>query len=331
MPTNLPPEAVEAERRYKAAGTTAEKVERLEEFLGLIPKHKGTDKLRAGLRRRLSKLKDQAQSGRKKRGAGRGTDAAWHVEREGAGQAAVVGPPNVGKSALLSALTKASPEVADYPWTTRLPVPGMMLFENVQIQLLDTPPLTREHLEPELIDLIRRADALLLVVDLQADAIGQLEDSVALLAERKIAPAHLAPEDPQRGVVYLPCLVLVNKCDDPAADGDFEVFRELLEGDWPLQPVSAVTGRKLEQVRRRVYELLGIMRVYSKPPGKKTDLDSPFTLEIGSSVEEFAAAVHRDLRQQLKTARVWGAGVHDGQAVSRDHVLHEGDVVELRV
>ena len=330
MPTNLPPEAVEAEKRYKEARELPEKISRLEEFMGLIPKHKGTDKLRAGLRKRLSKLREQQAAG-KKRGGGRGADAAWHIDREGSGQVAVIGPPNSGKSALVSALTKAEPEVADYPWTTRLPIPGMMSFENVRIQLIDTPPLTREHVEPELIDLIRRADAGLLVVDLQGDALGQLEEAASLLSERKIVPRHQRPEEDERGVVYPPLLVLVNKCDDPAADGDFEAFCELLTGDWPLLPVSATAGRNLDEVRRRVFAMLEIMRIYSKPPGKKADTSSPFTLGIGSSVEQFAAAVHGDLRQQLKTARVWGTGVHDGQTVSRDHVLHEGDVVELRV
>ncbi|MHC4914347.1 MAG: GTPase [Planctomycetota bacterium] len=330
MPTNLPPEAVEAEKRYKEARELPEKISRLEEFMALIPKHKGTDKLRAGLRKRLSKLREQLQAGKKKTG-GRGAEAAWRIEREGSGQVSVIGPPNAGKSALLAALTKAEPEVAEYPWTTRTPIPGMMTYENVQIQLIDTPPLTREHVEPELIDLIRRADAALLVVDLQGDALGQLDDAAGLLAERKIVPRHLRPEEEQRGVVYPPLLVLVNKCDDEAADGDFEVFCELLPGEWPLLAVSASAGRGLDGLRHRVFEMLGIMRVYSRPPGKKADMTSPFTLPIGSTVEEFAAAVHGDLRQQLKTARVWGAGVHDGQTVSRDHVLHEGDVVELRV
>ncbi len=328
MPTNLPPEAAKAERLYKEARGLPQKISRLEEFMSLIPKHKGTDKLRAGLRKRLSKLREQAQGGKKTGGR---TDSFWSIEREGAGQVVVVGPPNAGKSALLGALTGASPEVADYPFTTRAPAPGMMPIENIQVQLVDTPPLTREHLEPELIDLVRRADMIMLVVDLQGDAIGQLGDAAGLLAERKIVPRHLKPAEEERGVVYPPLLVTVNKCDDAAADGDFEVFCELVEGDWPLLPVSATTGRGLDRLKSDVYEKLRIMRVYSKPPGKKADLSSPFTLKRGGTVAEFAAEVHRDLKLKLKSARVWGTGVHDGQTVSRDHVLHEGDVVELRV
>jgi len=329
VPTNLPPQAAEAEERYKAARDPEEKAARLEEFLALIPKHKGTDKLRADLRKRLSQLREAAEGGRKKPGGG-GSGAAWKIDREGAGQVVLVGPPNAGKSALLAALTEAKPEVADYPWTTRAPMPGMMAFEDVRIQLVDTPPLAREHLEPELLDLVRRADALLAVVDLGADALGQLAEVAALLAERKVVPRHLRPAEPERGTVYPSALALVNKFDGPGQDADWEVFRGLLELDWPVLPVSAATGRNLDELRRRVYELLGIMRVYAKPPGAKADLGSPFTLPIGSTVAEFAAAVHRDLGETLLSARVWGTGVHDGQTVSRDHVLHERDVVELK-
>jgi len=329
MPTNLPPEAVRAEKRYKEASGLPEKIARLEEYLGAIPKHKGTDKLRASLRKRLSKLRDQSQ-GAKRAGARR--ESAFKIEREGAGQVAVVGAPNVGKSALVAALTSAEPEVAAYPWTTRAPMPGMMQFEDVQIQLVDTPPLTREHLETEIIDLIRRSDVILLVVDLEGDALGQLEEAAALLGERKIVPRHLEGDDAGgRGTVYLPLLVLVNKNDDESTDGDVEVFRELVAGDWPLLPVSAAAGRNLDELRRRTYDLLEVMRVYSRPPGRKADLGSPFTLKRGDTIAEFAAAVHGELREQLKSARVWGTGVHDGQTVGRDHVLHDGDVVELRV
>jgi ribosome-interacting GTPase 1 len=177
MPTNLPPEATEAERRYRAATSPAEKVATLEEFISLIPKHKGTDKLRANLRKRLSKLKSGSQD---RKGISRQA-SVFHIDREGAGQAVVIGPANVGKSALVTALTNATPEVADYPFTTWTPTPGMMTFENVQIQLIDTPPLDRDFVEPELLDLIRRSDMMLLVVDLVTHPVQQLEDTVAFL------------------------------------------------------------------------------------------------------------------------------------------------------
>ena len=328
MPTNLPPEAVEAERRYRAAESVAEKIACLEEFISAIPKHKGTDKLRADLRKRLSKLKSAAQS-RKKVSR---QDSAFRIDKEGAGQVVVVGPTNVGKSALVATLTNATPEVADSPFTTWKPTPGMMLMENVQIQLVDTPPLNRDYVEPELLDLIRKSDLILLVVDLQADPIQQLEDTIALLQEHRIVPHHLKDRYlEQRRLTFVPLLVLVNKNDNEGSDEDFEIFCELLEDDWPLLPVSATANRNLERLKKVVFERLEIIRVYSKPPGREPDLSAPFVLKTGSTVAEFAGKVHQDFLERLKSARVWGNSVYDGQMVRRDHVLHDDDVVELRI
>jgi ribosome-interacting GTPase 1 len=328
MPTNLPPEALEAEQRYRAAQSVAEKIASLEEFISAIPKHKGTDKLRADLRRRLSKLKSAAQSQKKVSRQ----ESPFYIDKEGAGQVVVVGPANVGKSALVATLTNAAPEVADYPYTTWTPTPGMMPMENIQIQLIDTPPLNRDYVEPELIELIRRSDLILLVVDLQGYPIQQLEDTIALLQEHRIMPHHLKDRyTEQRLLTFLPLLVLVNKNDDQSTDEDFEVLCELFEEAWPLLPVSATTGRNLERLKQVVFERLEIIRVYSKPPGKEPDLNAPFVLKKGSTVEEFAGKVHQDFLEQLKSARVWGSGVYDGQMVGRDHVLRDGDVVELRI
>jgi ribosome-interacting GTPase 1 len=328
MPTNLPPEALEAEQRYRAAKSVGEKIACLEDYISLIPKHKGTDKLRADLRRRLSKLKAASQV---RKGVSR-RESAFRIEKEGAGQVVVVGPANVGKSALVAALTNATPEVADYPFTTWTPTPGMMLMENVQIQLIDTPPLNRDYVESELLDLIRKSDLILLVVDLQTYPIQQLEDTIAFLQEHRIVPRRLKDRyTEQRHLTFKPLLVLVNKSDDESSDEDFEVLRELLGDDWPLLPVSATTGRNLERLKQAVFERLEIIRVYSKPPGKEPDFSTPFVLKKGSTVADFAGGIHQDFFKDLKSARVWGSAVYDGQMVGRDHVLHDGDVVELRI
>jgi ribosome-interacting GTPase 1 len=326
MPTNLPPEYFEAEKRYRAATSPAEKIARLEELIGTIPKHKGTDKLRADLRRRLSKLKSATQT---KKSLGR-QDSVYRIEREGAGQVVVVGPANVGKSALVAALTNATPEVADYPFTTWTPTPGMMRLENIQFQLIDTPPLNRDYVEPELLDLIRRADLVLLVVDLQTDPIQQLEETVALLVEHRIVPHHFEDRYSQQpGLIFISFQVLANKSDDEGSDEDFEIFCELLDDDWPLLPISAVTGRNLELLKQTVFDRLEVMRIYSKAPGKEPDLTAPFVMHKGGTVDDFAGKIHKDFVDSLKLARIWGEGVFDGQPVGRDHVLHDGDVVEL--
>jgi small GTP-binding protein len=328
MPTNLPPEAIDAEKRYRAAKTTREKIACLEELLGAIPKHKGTDKLRAGYRRRLSKLKTASQT--KKKVSKR--DSAFQIDKEGAGQVVVIGPTNVGKSALVAALTNATPEVSNAPFTTWMPTPGMMHMENIQLQLIDTPSLNRDYVEPELLDLIRRADLVLLVVDVQTYPVQQLEDTIAILQEHRILPHHWKDRyAEQRRLTFVPLLVLANKNDDENTDEVFDIFCQLLEDDWPLLPVSATTGRNLDRLRQAVFERLDIVRIYSKPPGKEPDFSEPFVLRKGGTVAEFAEKIHQDFFEKLKMVRVWGSGVYDGQMVSRDHVLHDGDVVELRI
>lgn len=328
MPTNLPADYFEIEERYRAADTIEEKIARLEDLISVVPKHKGTDRLRGDLRRRLSELREAS---RRPKGPSR-YESPYHIERQGAGQVAMVGPANVGKSALLAALTNATPEVAEYPFTTSIPTPGMMSVDDVKIQLIDTPPLNREYVQPELMNLIRGADLVLLVVDLQAYPIQQLEDAIAILDEHRVVPRRLRDGyDGQRPAVFIPLLVVVNKADDEASEGDFEVLRELLGDEWPLLSVSARTERHLDRLEEAVFERLGIIRVYSKPPRGEADLSAPFVLKEGSTVEEFAGEVHRDFLEKLKSARVWGSGVYDGQMVGRGHVLDDGDVVELRV
>jgi ribosome-interacting GTPase 1 len=328
MPTNLLPDYYRLEELYREAQTNEEKIRYLEEMMAIVPKHKGTDHLRADLRRKLAKLKEASEA---KKGTSRQV-SPFHIDKEGAGQVVLIGPTNAGKSALVATLTNATPDVAEYAFTTWTPTPGMMEAGNVQIQLIDTPSLDREHMEGELLNLIRRADLLLLVVDLQAFPIEQIESTIAFLEEHRIAPLRRQERYAgERGFIFIPLLVMVNKCDDESADEDFEVLCELLEEDWPLIPVSAATGRNFDQLKQAVFERLEIMRVYAKPPGKEADLSRPFVLKKGSTVEEFAGKVHKDFLENLKSARVWGSAAHDGLMVSRDHVLQDGDVVELRI
>jgi ribosome-interacting GTPase 1 len=328
MPTNLLPDYYKLEELYREAQTNEEKIRYLEEMMAIVPKHKGTDHLRADLRRKLAKLKEASEA---KKGTSRQV-SPFHIDKEGAGQVVLIGPTNAGKSALVATLTNATPDVAEYAFTTWTPTPGMMEAGNVQIQLIDTPSLDREHMEGELLNLIRRADLLLLVVDLQAFPIEQIESTIAFLEEHRIAPLRRQERYAgERGFIFIPLLVMVNKCDDESADEDFEVLCELLEEDWPLIPVSAATGRNFDQLKQAVFERLEIMRVYAKPPGKEADLSRPFVLKKGSTVEEFAGKVHKDFLENLKSARVWGSAAHDGLMVSRDHVLQDGDVVELRI
>ena len=328
MPANLPPGYFEVEKRYRQAKAPAEKIEALEQILAVIPKHKGTDKLRADFRRRLSKVKSKQQA---KKATSR-HDAGYRIDREGAGQIALIGAPNVGKSALVAALTNATPEVADFPYTTRIPTPGMMPFENIQIQLIDTPPMIRDYTEPWLPDIIRRADMILLVVDVTADPIVELEETVALLEERRIVPLRLAPlYEGRQGSTFRPVLVVANKNDNTPAEENFQIFKDLLEDDWPIVAVSAKTGRNLELLKQMLFERLEIIRVYTKARGKAPDHNAPFVLKKGATVEDLAGKIHKEFVEKFKFAKVWGNEVYDGQMIQRDYVLQDGDVVELHV
>ena len=327
MPTNLPPDYYDVEKQYRAASSPAEKIAYLEEMISIVPKHKGTDHLRADLRKKLSKLK--ASPGAKK-GVSRRV-SAFRINREGAGQVVVIGPANVGKSALVNALTNASPEVSASPFSTWKPTPGMMPIENIQVQLVDTPPLDREFLEPILIDLIRRSDLILLMVDLETDPVQQFEDTLSLLIDNRIIPKHLSDEYPEiQGLTFVPLVVIANKNDDQSSDENFEIFSELCQEECTALPVSATTERNLEELKQTVYDQLRIIRVYTKAPGKEPDYRAPFVLQQGGTIEDLAGKIHQDFVQEMKSARVWGEKVYDGQMVGRDYMLHEGDVVELQ-
>lgn len=331
MPANLTPDYLAAEARYREARSPQEKLEALEEMLRTIPKHKGTDKLQAELKRKISAAKESAQQAKK---AGGGGHDPFAIPRQGAGQVILIGTPNTGKSSIVGSITKAAVKIAEWPFSTPLPVPGMCHHEDVPIQLIDTPPLTVEQAPTGLAGAVYAADVIVIVLDASAGSI--LEDAEACLnfvKARKLVPTNESnpamPEDqaqpkPKR------CLILANKCDLPGASDNIDVLKEMSTDSIRIKPCSATTGEGVTDLPKDLFDLLHVMRVYAKPPGKPADMEQPFLLKIGSNVLEMAGVVHRDLPDKLKSARVWGTGVHDGQQVQRDHVLHDKDVVELQ-
>lgn len=328
MPTNLPPEYFDIERRYRQAETAEEKAALLEDLLAVIPKHKGTEHLRGDYKARLAKLKNAAQAQRAKSRH----STAYAIRREGAGQVVLLGAANTGKSSLLAALTNARPQVDAAPYTTWEPTPGMMEVDQVPVQLIDTPPLDGPHLSAELYQLVRRCDLVLLLVDLQADPFEQVELGLRLLEENRIKAPQLCDgeELPERWSA-VPVLIAANKCDQPGADMDCEAFKELLGYNLPVLPISVAARRNLERLKRAALEYLHVVRVYAKPPGKEPDLSRPFVVKQGTTLAELGGMIHKDFAQHLKFARVWGGAVRDGQMVAQEYVLQDGDIVELRV
>jgi ribosome-interacting GTPase 1 len=326
VPANLPPQYIDAEKRYREAKTPDLKVAALEEMLAVIPKHKGTDKLHADLRRRLSKHKSQAQ---KKKGTSK-HKTAFSIDREGAAQIVVIGPPNTGKSSLMAKLTKASPEVADFPHTTHKPTPGMAPYENIQFQLVDTPPITRYYVDPLMADLIRRADIVVILVDMSGDPIQQFQDTLHILETFRIFPEGFPVPDNLIKIPFIKrMLVVVNKIDEEKDEEDFETFLELADMQLPAIGISIEGGRNLTEFLEMLYDLSRVIRVYTKSPGKEPDLKEPFVIPRDSTLGDLAEKIHKDFVVKLKYAKIWGAAVHDGQMVQRDHIMQDGDVVEL--
>ena len=323
MPANLTPQYLEAERRFRQATTPEEQLAALNEMMATIPKHKGTEHMRADIRRRMAKVRTEAA---RKRSSGRGP--TWqHVPREGAGQIVLVGPPNAGKSRLLAALSNASPVVAPYPFATRIPLPGMVTFENVQIQLVDLPPIAPETADPWLFALIRQADAALLVADLASDdLLSSLEETLELVRRFDVRLGRTgAPE------VGVPTLLVAAKADVPGAPDRLEILREAVADQFPLLVVSAEAGMNIEALRGEMFKLLNVIRVYTKAPGHRADRSAPFVLKHGATVHDAAAVVHKDFIERLKYARIWGARTFEGQMVQREHVLEDGDILELHM
>jgi ribosome-interacting GTPase 1 len=328
MPANLTPQYLEAEVKFKQAKTVSEKIKALEEMMAVIPKHKGTEHLRGQLKGRMAKLRAELQ----KRPTLGKAEFLYNVRREGAGQVVLLGLPNSGKSSLLSNITHASSEVGDYPFTTQRPIPGMMDFENVQIQLIDTPPISRDHAEPGFSNLVRNADALVLVVDLKEGPVAQTDLLVKELTRMKVRiRGRGSPTLEEEGWVSRRALLLGNKCDAPRAMEGIRLLEASFKELFLVFPISAKEQMNLEAVRKEIYQLLDILRVYTKIPGKDPDLTEPVIMKKGSRVEEVALSVHKDFASQLKYARIWGSGRFEGQMVKRDHPVNEGDVIELHL
>ena len=328
MPANLTPQYLEAERKFKQAKTPEEKLSALEEMLATIPKHKGTEKLQADIKRRVSKLKEQDD---KAKGARR--EDHYFIKKEGAGQVVIIGPPNVGKSQLLASLTHARPEVAPYPFSTLKPLAGMMPYENIQIQLIDTPPITSDFLESGILGTIRNSDLVWLTIDLGSDdPSAELETIKKKLEEKKI---KLHKDENANsldlGEVCKKTMVLGNKNDSKNAKGNWEIIKELYDSSFLLYSVSAKTKTGLEELKRETFKHLEIIRIYTKVPGKPTDYKDPVVLKKGKTLMDAALAIHKDFAHNLKYARIWGEGKYEGQMVNRDQVLEDGDVIEFHI
>lgn len=330
MPANLTPQYHKAEAEYRHAQTPEDELRCLEAMLREIPKHKGTDKLQAELKAKISRAKAEVEYHKK---SGKKGHHGPQIQRQGAGRATIIGGPNAGKSQLLARLTRAAPEVAPYPFTTREPQPGMMPWEDVTVQLIDTPPITADFLDPSILGLIRGSDLVLLMADVGND--DGLEALPPVLERLNQTKTRLAREtslhEDDIGLSFTRAFLVLNKIDLPSYEDRIALLKEFCPLDFREFRISAEHGTGLEELRNAIYESLDVVRIYTKLPTKKeADFDKPFTLKRGSTLHDVAELVHRDLAASFKYARVWSSSlVAPGTQMKGDYVVHDKDVVEI--
>ena len=316
MPANLPPTYYKLKHQHEAAKTDEERLSLLEEMLRIIPKHKGSEKVVSDIRRRIAAHKRAPVE--KGKGSGK-RSYSEHIPKQGAGQIVLLGPPNAGKSQILAKFTNAKPEVSSIPYTTTTPLVGMLRYENVQFQLIDTPSIMQDFISPTLLTLTRNADIALPVVSLASDnLLDDLDMVTALLDEADREP-------PENGH-----LIVANQLDAVGADARLEILKEFYGEAFQIYPISAETEDGKDTLFQAFYTALDILRVYPKAPGKAVERDDPIVLPIGSTVLDAAIGLHKDF-EEFKFARIWGPEWHDGQSVSRNDVVYDGDVVEFHL
>jgi ribosome-interacting GTPase 1 len=326
MAVNLTPQYHEAEEQYKRAQTAEERLACLQKMYQLVPKHKASEKLQAELKTKLSIARNEAEQEKK---SAKKSGVSYKIQRQGAGQYVLLGPPNSGKSRFITSLTNAKSEVAPYPYTTREPAAGILQWGDVRIQIIDLPPVTNDFLEPYVTSLTRSADAALLFLDL-ADDDGPFATQAVIdrLAEAKTRLGEPTDADCPVGVMFVPTILVTTKADDPGAEDRWSVAEEMFSG-LPRLSVDFESGRGVAEIGERLFRFLNVIRIYTKEPGKPADKSAPYTCPVGSTIVELAGQIHRDLPGLVKSARVWGSAAFDGQTVGRDHVLADGDIVEL--
>jgi uncharacterized protein len=320
MPANLTPDYLKAEQWFRKASTTEEKILALEEMMRIIPKHKGTDHMRAELRKKYSALKESAE---KKKKASHGPDP-FHIPKSGAGQVVLLGLPNSGKSAIVSALTHAKAHVADFPFATSVPVPGMAEFEDIRIEIVDMPPITAQYAAPGMVNTLRNCDLIAIVIDLSSDIEQQLQICLDFLDTHHL----LLDQAAAANVPARKTFIIAAKIDTAPADAA-EKLKTFCKKPFEIVMTSAKIRQGLDELLAKIFNLLDIVRIYAKKPGHEPDMTEPFVMPKGSTVMDLARSIHRELAEKLKAARCWGSGVHSGQNVHRTHILCDKDIIEL--
>ncbi len=169
------------------------------------------------------------------------------------------------------------------------------------------------------------------MVDLSDAPLTQMEETTAQLEKVRIVIDERKAEESGTVLYQKKALIIGSKLDRDNASENYTALKNKYEGQLPVMAVSAKEGIGLEELKREIYRMLDIIRVYTKTPRQKPDFNDPIILKRGSTLEDAAADVHKNFAHKLKYARIWGSGKHDGLMAKRDHTLQDGDVIELHL
>lgn len=298
MPINASPEYFRAQGEYLAAKTKDEKIKALERLIMLAPKHKGSENLLANLKSKLSKLKREIED-EKKRKKYRASSVAL-VKKTADAFVVLVGLTSSGKSALLAALTNATPKISPFPFTTIKPEQGVFDYSGCKIQIVELPSLRQDiEMDSETLGIIRISDLIVIVATTNEEIDSILQE----LKDAKIA---------------LPTLIIHNKAD---------VIQKVPSKS--ELSVSASTKQNIAELKDKIFMKLKIMRVFTKEPGKKSS-HLPIILKKDATIKDLAKKIHKSFLEKFNYALVWGSSVKfPGQRCGLDHKLQDGDVVEI--
>ena len=303
MPVNASYEFAAAEKHYGDAQNDEDRLVALEEMLRTVPKHKGSENIIANMRTRYTKLKDKIEKAKAQKKGGGGPQVSI---KKGEMQAVLVGLTNSGKSSILNVLTNAHPRIASYGFTTQIPEPGILYYENCQIQIVDLPAIGADMFET---GIINTSDTALIVVE-KIHEILEVEKVLAKFSGKKI--------------------IVFNKIDIYDPNTRRKIEATLKSKRYNFVMISCKTGEGIPELKEKIFKSFHKIRVYTKEPNKKEADNEPIVMKPQSTVEDIAKIIFKGKLDIIKRIRLWGpSSKFGGQEVGIKHELKDKDILEF--
>lgn len=290
----------QAEVKFLNAKTDEERIEYLEEMIRECPKHKSSEKMLANLKTRLIKLKEKAERAQKTKGSSK-----QGIKKEDM-QVVIIGKTNSGKSSLLNLLTNASPIIADYEFTTKQPLIGVMNYQEVNIQLVDIPAIESEYYDR---GIVNTSDSILILVK-KLEEIKEIENKLLKAIGRKI--------------------IVFNKIDLLSENEKRKISAFLQSKKYNFVLISSLTGENVNELKEKIFKSFSKIRVYTKEPGKPPS-SKPIILNPNSTVEDVAEKIFHGFSKQVEESRITGpSSKFPNQKVGLKHILKDLDIIEFK-